>query len=383
MHIRKPAVKSQQGKRVIFLTAFEVRDFMEKGFYRVDRLDVPESTGMQRLLSAPRARSFGNDLIGADKKDDAFLPTSVFLATGGSISYDEGKGEIFFESSPHASILPFDVVDGQHRIEGLVEAARKNERLRNLPISTVIAHKMKEPERMLQFITVNAKQQPVDQGVAQHIIARFTRMHDVENLPYIPQWLKSRIESGDENRALNIVKFLNSEPSSPWCGRVRLADDGSKDPRLSIRQASFVKSIQRHILAKNHPLNQVVADDEKRRRILNNFWIAVERVFVGPETGSGDAVSVVYKETGLDFFHSILSAVINQLAKTKNYTVEAMVECIQSAQNFPTPSDIKIMSPEFWVRGGEAGKTNRGGMRKLAMSFQNALAEANDGELLL
>lgn len=87
--IKRPAIKLLQGRRVLFLSSFLVRDFMSDGFYRIDRLDVEAGEGMQRLLNEARAKRFGRDMNSADEYNEAFLPTSVFLATAGTIDYDE------------------------------------------------------------------------------------------------------------------------------------------------------------------------------------------------------------------------------------------------------------------------------------------------------
>lgn len=51
---------------------------------------------------------------------------------------------------------------------------------------------MNNVEKMLQFLTINTKQQPVNPGVAQHIMSRFTDMLDVEKVPYLPSWVKKK-----------------------------------------------------------------------------------------------------------------------------------------------------------------------------------------------
>ena len=381
--IRKPAIKAIQDGRALFFTSLLVRDFADDGFYRVDELDVRESKGIQRLLNESRARSFGNDIAAANEHDEAFLPTSVFLATGGKVEYDEAAKELFFDSTPGAGICPLDVVDGQHRIEGLKMAAKKNERLLDFPIVSVIAADMTEPERMLQFVTVNTKQRPVDQGVAQGIIARFTKMQGVENLPYIPGWLGRKMEKGDDEKALSIVLELSDRPQSPWQGRVHIANH-AKARTHTIKQATFVNAIKGHLLVARHPLSDSGFDEEKRIAILINFWTAVEKIFVGADTAPESSTSSsVFKQISLEFFHGILAPVLRHLNRKKIYTVEAMEECIRSAEEHLPPSAAGIMSPEYWRRGGEAGQNNKVGMRRLAAVFRDALAQSNEGDIKL
>ena len=351
---------------------------MVDDFSRVDRLGVQESTGMQRLLNKQRVNSYSRD-IESCHDDDVFLPTSVFLATKGNIGYDESAKEIFFDSSSNGKVCPFYVVDGQHRIEGFKHAANKlgNERLRDFQISTVIAPKLSGAERMLQFIIVNNKQKPVDKGVAQHIISRFTKMVGTEELPPFPNWLKREIERGDVNRALNIVKALNKDTDSPWHGRIRLADE-TKKPAHMIVQNTFVTLIKKHLLSRNHPLFQITEDMKMRMAILKNFWKAVENVFTDAESGKN---SIVFKYTGAEFFLMISAPVMTQLMRKDDYTVDAFVNCMRSASDALDGGDERMMHPEYWQEGGDAGGLNASSKLKLVRLFSNALAKANSVDI--
>ncbi|MGU9951320.1 MAG: DGQHR domain-containing protein [Gammaproteobacteria bacterium WSBS_2016_MAG_OTU1] len=372
---KKLAVKATQGEHTLFFTSFTVRDFFNENFYRVDKLDTHESAGMQRILNKPRAKKFGDDIGKAD--EEAFLPTSVFLATGKNIDYDEETQELSFDSSLSAGIFPLDVVDGQHRIEGLKMAVEEHKHLADFSIPAVIATNMSEPEKMLHFITVNIKQRPVDKGVSQHIISRFNKMLEVEKVPYLPEWLAKQVK-GNDAKALEIVQRLNSDENSAWRGRVQLANENKK-PRHSIKQASFVQSVKIYLFTSWHPLSEF--SDEKRILILINFWAAVEKIFVDDTIDS--VPLVVFKQSGLAFFHSIITPIINQLHKKKIYTTDAIEKCIMSAEPNLISTDAAILSPEYWKSGNSAGQQNRAGMQHLVMLFTEALAQANDGDIKL
>lgn len=372
---RQPAVQIQQGKRTLFLTSFTVRDFLSEGFYRVDRLDVQEAKGMQRLLNEGRARSFAKDIGEADGHNEAFLPTSVFLATEGSISYDEHKHQIFFDSDRTHSVCPFDVVDGQHRIEGLKIAAEKNERLLDFPISVVVAHKMNESEKMLQFVTVNTKQKSVDKGVSQHITARFFKKIDVEPLPHLPGWLRREAHKGIDYRGIEIAIRFNSDERSPWHGRIRLADE-QKEKKHTIEQATFVSAIKRTILNKYHPFNTLPMDDSKKIDVLINYWRAVNSIFVEDASDlSGKSAPVVYKSNGLEFFLGILYPILQVLGKDGKYTQEAFIEQFRRVEDYWDTDSSAVMSPEYWIPGNPASKQNKSGVQSLATEFTDILKE--------
>lgn len=331
---------------------------------------------MQRLLNESRARSFGNDVVDADKSNEAFLPTSVFLATEGSISYDEQNKELYFDSDPVRGVCPLDVVDGQHRLEGLKLAAKKSDHLRDFPISVVIAHRMSETEKMLQFVTVNTKQRAVDKGVVQHITARFTQMLDVEHLPYLPVWLRREAEKSGDDRGLRIIKRLNNDESSPWCGRIQLADE-PKSRRHTITQSTFVATLKKTVLNKYHPFNATLVDSERQLAVLINYWKAIDGIFVDDTTDAiGKAASVVFKYNGLEFFLSILHAVINVLSRNRTFTVGAIAKCIRDAEDHLSPQAAPAMVPDFWRPGGLASGMNRAGIAQLATDFSEAIESA-------
>jgi len=382
--ITRPAIRIRQGKRDLFLTYLTVRDLKQENFYHVDRLDVTNPTGitgMQRLLNETRARSFAKDIVGANEEDEAFLPTSIFLATKEKLSYSDATKELSFDTDV---IGHFDVVDGQHRIRGLEFAADKDPGFIDFPISTVIAHDLTEEEMMLQFVTVNTKQEPVHDGVKQGIIAKFHRMHRIKPVPYMPNWLRNKVESGHDDEALEIAKALSLRDNSPWYSLVDLTsgEEKSREDKKgnTIKQATFVKSVKRHLLARNHPyVDGALANNfNKKMDILRNYWQAIRNIFVDDETDENPKPllnTVVFKYTGLEFFHRVSSPVFQILARRREYQVETIENCIRSASEH-LGGNIEMMHPDYWKVGGKASELNAAAIGRLAAEFKAALNQA-------
>ena len=228
---------------------------------------------------------------------------------------------------------------------------------------------------MLQFVVVNTKQARVDKGVEQHIIARFTKMLEVEPIPHLPYWLKKEIEKGEDDKALSITIKLNSDSDSPWYGRIQLADQERDKDCHTIAQKSFVTSVKRHLLTKNHPLLMASSDAEKHSKILKNFWKAVENVFVDKQS---DVASVVFKSNGLEFFHAIFAPMLYKLAGNKSYKVDDFKRCLDSVHG--SIQNSEIMLPEYWQSGNDASGLNNAATTKLAAEFRRALSEVNDDD---
>ncbi|MGB4948303.1 MAG: hypothetical protein WBQ05_14055, partial [Candidatus Competibacter denitrificans] len=87
------ASRVRQGALVLYTTSMKVKDLVSDGFYSVETLD-PENVddkGYQRLLNKARAKKLADYIVKGQDSNDAFLPTSVFLATDKFIAFDESS----------------------------------------------------------------------------------------------------------------------------------------------------------------------------------------------------------------------------------------------------------------------------------------------------
>ena len=85
-----PAARVQQGDLTLFSTAIKVKILIQDNFYSVETLDPSDAgdSGYQRLLNRARARKLADYIVGGQDSRDAFLPTSVFLATAKPLDFD-------------------------------------------------------------------------------------------------------------------------------------------------------------------------------------------------------------------------------------------------------------------------------------------------------
>lgn len=163
-----------------------VRDLVSEGFYSVETLDPinPNDKGYQRLLNTSRAKKLADYVVKGQDSKDAFLPTSVFLATDRNIEFDEHDHTIEIDTD---LVGPFSVVDGQHRLEGLKMAAERDDRVLSFEVPVNIAINLPKIAQMCHFLIVNTTQKSVDKAVEQRIIARLSDALDVEDLPSLPR----------------------------------------------------------------------------------------------------------------------------------------------------------------------------------------------------
>lgn len=363
--ITRPAALVRQGSLRLYATSLQVRDLRRPNFYTINKLD-PDDTGpgYQRLLNEGRAKRLADYLLDGQAEKDAFLPTSIFLATNKNILFDSSTNTITFDVN---EIGPFNVVDGQHRIAGLVLAAEKNSEMLEFEIPVNIAVNLDEISQMCHFLIVNTTQKSVDRAIEQQIVARLTKMIGLEKTPTMPRWIRRQVEKGEDARALAVANHLNIDPASPWFGKIRMANDDD-DEGATINQKSFITSLRRHIFSANNPLSNPVWDGN-RPMILLNYWKAVAELLVdGSETPT-----VIFKTNGVELFHAVSPTVFTHLATKQDFkkdTIKGLFE--RGFENLP-PEHIGMSHPEWWHRGGEASGLNRGAIGKIANALSLAI----------
>jgi DGQHR domain-containing protein len=364
--ITRPAALVRQGSLKLYATSIRVADLSLPNFYTISRLDPEDAgPGYQRILNESRAKRLADYLLDGQTEGDAFLPTSIFLATSKDIPFDPTTNTITFDVG---AVGPFNVVDGQHRIAGLIAAATKNHDLMQFEIPINIAVGLDDVSQMCHFLIVNTTQRSVDKAVEQQIVARLTKLVELENMPTIPRWIKRQVEKGEDARALLVANYLNTESNSAWFGKIRMAndDDGTG---ATINQKSFVNSLKKYVFSSNNPLSNSEWD-EKRPAILSNYWKAVVELLVDEQSTKS---SIIFKTTGVDLFHLVSATVFTHLANQRDFKKETIKKLLLRGFGNLSGDNVGISDKEWWQRGGVASGLNSAAVRKLATALNHAI----------
>ena len=362
-----PAARVRQGALSLFATSLRVKDLLAKNFYSVDTLDPDdEDNGFQRLLNTARAKKLAEYILRGQDTKDAFLPTSVFLATDKSLPFNNKDHTLEIDS---VAVGSFSVVDGQHRLEGLRMAAEKDARVYEFEIPVVIAIKLSKLEQMCHFLIVNTTQKSVDASIEQRIYARLTAAVDVEELPTLPRWILNVVDKGEVQKALKYVDFLNKTQGSPWFGKIKMANQDVEGG--TINQKSFVKAIVKYVLTANNPLS-VFKDFEKEKKIFLNYWKAIEK-----NLDDGNS-TVLYKYNGVELFCKFSIPFFMKLQNQGNdFTVKAMDVLLQSCLENVEGEYAGVGHADWWAKGGKASFLNAGAINVVNQEMAKALNKAS------
>lgn len=361
--ITRPASIVKQGDLTLYTTSLKVADLLIPNFYSIERLD-PEfanEKGYQRLLNKGRAKKLADYVIAGQDTRDAFLPTSIFMATDKNIGFNSDNNTIEIDIR---EIGPFNIVDGQHRVEGLKMAAEKDARVLNFDVPVNIAINLSEIEQMCHFLIVNTTQRSVEEGVAQRIRARLTKSMGVDVTPNLPKWILTSVQKGEDEKSLQYVDFLNNHRDSPWKNRIRMANDETNDG--SVNQKSFVKAIKKYILVANNPVFNTEPDD-RQHKIFLNYWSAITNII------GVDEPTVLFKYNGVELFCKFCVPFFSKMVNMADYTVPTMQNLLEQVFDNAEGDATGVGHTDFWVKGGTASGLNAGALSKINTEMVRAL----------
>lgn len=364
--IVRPAALVKQGQLTLYSTSLKVSDLLIPGFYSVETLD-PESDndkGYQRLLNRSRAKRLADYIVSGQETKDAFLPTSVFMATHKNIDFNPTDNTIEIDIE---AIGSFSVVDGQHRIEGLKMAAEKDSRVLDFEVPVNIAINLPKIAQMCHFLIVNTTQKSVEKGVEQRIIARLTQALEVEDIPSLPKWISTTIKKGEDEQALKYVDFLNSDSESPWLNKIKMANQESADG--SVNQQSFVKSIKKYVLVANNPIS--IQPSDKQHKIFLNYWKAITNIL------GVDEPTVLFKYNGVELFCRFSVPFFNKMINMPDFKVSTMEKLLEQTFENMEGDNAGVGHTEFWVKGSRASFLNSGALSAINAEMVKALHQTD------
>lgn len=182
---------------------------------KFDNVSMETVGGIQREPSAKRIREIAEY---ADTVDAAF-PTPVLLALSSEDCTVDGR-IISIERDKIA-----DIVDGQHRVLGLMQAQDKAE----FVIPVVLMIDATEEQKALIFATINGKQTKVPASLIYELFGV----------------TQSR---SPQKTAHEIARAMNSTPTSAWYRRLKMLGKKTTAGSIeSLSQGTFVKFLLPHI----------------------------------------------------------------------------------------------------------------------------------------
>jgi DGQHR domain-containing protein len=192
--------------------SFADRRRIEKG-----ERDIEIISGIQRPLAKKRIEELRKYV----QSVDASFPTGIILAI------DSENAD--YNSKAHVMKIKNDsnvakIIDGQHRIEGLV--GYEGQEAFQLNVTMFIEMDMED--QALLFATINLKQTPVGKSLAYDLY----------------EFAETR---SPQKTCHNIARLLNSRSNSPFYRRIMILGTATGSPSETLTQAAFIDPLLRYI----------------------------------------------------------------------------------------------------------------------------------------
>ena len=293
--------------------------FISKAIWRTyNPVTKQTEGGIQREVVVSRLKAIADY---ANTRDASF-PTPIILALReGTYSLD---GDLLTVNGEGVA----DIVDGQHRIEGL----KLSNRIDQFQLLVVFLIEPTEEEKALIFATINGKQTPVPASVVYDLFG-------VTN------------SRSPQKTAHEIARALNTSEESPWQGRLKMLGKKTVGSEESLTQGTFIKFLlplisanpaidlenmkdgSKPIHSPNLAFNQYFYDekDESILRIMTNLFKAVSEVW--PEEWADPKTSILTKTTGYTGIMKALPEIITTGKRISNLSNKFFLEVFKATKS--------------------------------------------------
>jgi DGQHR domain-containing protein len=216
-----PCVELEQPIGKFYIGAIDSHDLVKISFADRRRIekgerDIEIISGIQRPLAPKRI----NELRKYVTSIDASFPTGIILA----IAAEDAD----YNPKTHVMKIKNDgnvakIIDGQHRIEGLVQYDGPT-----FQLNVTMFVDMDMEDQALLFATINLKQTPVSKSLAYDLY----------------EFAETR---SPQKTCHNIARLLNARESSPFYKRIMILGTATGSPNETLTQAAFIDPLMRYI----------------------------------------------------------------------------------------------------------------------------------------
>lgn len=298
--------------------------------------------GVQRDLSVKRVSELADFCHDAD----AAFPTAIIISvlSDSNIKIDEEHSE--FEIDENECVG--NVIDGQHRLAGLMKSGKADE----FELPVVFMFNLTIEEEAYVFSVINSKQTTVSSSL----------IFDLFGL--------SSVRS-PQRTAHEIARSLNMRKDSPFYERLKmLGKKEENQENATLSQGTFVKTLLALICTPKEmelrpmlegleldpkidmPFRRfyILKRDDMILKVLMNCFNAVKDVF--PEYWRSPNNNILWKSTGFGGIIKSLNDLILLGIKDKTLTKDFFVQCFKRLKSYLDQEKISLTSESF-PGGGE------------------------------
>lgn len=309
-------VKAKQNGKEFIISAIPSSILCEIA-YAATRGSSDHKNAVQRVLRQDRIEGIRDFLL-----KGGLFPGSIILNWDSNVGKIEiSDKEVTIDVIENSS----QIIDGQHRVEGLKEAIKEKKSLGDFLVPVSIFVDLGTQECADIFLSINTLQRPVPTSL----------VHDLFGIA------SDSIIDYATVRARDIAENLNVENGSPYFGEIKFP--GSRRRKGGISLSTAVSSIK-PLVEKNGLFEQNgITDFKDQYQIISNFFSAIKEKY---NLHWGTLNDVFYYSSGfsgaLDFFEKKL---IPYCLTKKSFKKEVIENCLTlSGKDIIFQEEVKKLS---------------------------------------
>jgi DGQHR domain-containing protein len=202
-----------------------------------------EDDPYQRILDNARVKEIARYL----SEEDSILPNSVILAAREDVQVTlDANSALVIDWEPSSVTEPFNIIDGQHRVEGMkLIAEQRPTEYQDFEVAVTILVDLPFYVQAELFSVINGRQKPVSRSRIYDLLGYMpVKDPDTRRQAYLGEMAVQRF-------CHDAVKVLNSSAKSPWHQRIKMRGTGEG----VITQAALIDHLSAYIVPKKERAN--------------------------------------------------------------------------------------------------------------------------------
>ncbi|CAE6968909.1 hypothetical protein R75471_07312 [Paraburkholderia domus] len=274
--LTRPCIAVRQPIGTFYLLSLPASELIRRVRIQPRTVSSSEDQNVQRAENPARIREIAQYV----RDPDATFPTAVIISANSKYAVVEDSA-ITFSPEPQQQPENFEIgelLDGQHRIRGLREAADLGTDVSEFEIPVVVMLDLDVAEKAYVFSIINSKQTPVSKSLIYDLFGLAK-----DRSPY--------------SVCHEVARAMNTDPKGPFYRGIKMLGK-RQDPREMLTQGSFVKYLLHLITSKpdedvialksdavlverDRPFNAFFRNrkDELILKAMTNYFQAVKETF--------------------------------------------------------------------------------------------------------
>lgn len=292
---KSKALKSKFGPVTVYNLTMRVRDVLHISYVAVRGKDEEEGA-VQRLLSRKRIQSIKTFVL----EGNMFFNTFILNWTNKDVKPAFADGAMEVPIVPSAA----QVIDGQHRLEGLKEAIKENEKIGDQEILVSLCIGLTTREAALIFVNINSEQKPVPKSLIYDL---FGEIEDDQNHAI--------------NRANDIAEELHDNIESPYYGAVKFP--GKPRGVGIIDLSAIVNSLKRHLDKTGVFASYNLTNLQNQKLVILNYFNAIRYYYEREDLWDNKSKNPFLTNAGfIGAIEHLVSKLLAKCAERKSFQVE-------------------------------------------------------------